>query len=92
MTCAARVLTEEVNVAPVSLQVYIIAHVPLGYLPFVRNTTAVQERHNERLVAICRQYSDVIAGHFYGHTHRDSIMVLLDQQGMNKSQFLAFGS
>lgn len=53
----------------------------MGYLPFVSNTTAVRERHNERLVAICRRYSGVIAGHFYGHTHRDSVMVLLDQQG-----------
>ena len=63
------------------LQVYIIAHVPVGYLPWVRNTTAVREKHNERLVSIFRKHSDVIAGHFYGHTHRDSIMVLLDQQG-----------
>lgn len=63
------------------LQVYIIGHVPVGYLPFTRNITAVRERHNERLVAIFRKYSDVIAGQFYGHTHRDSIMVLLDQQG-----------
>ncbi|XP_037605770.1 acid sphingomyelinase-like phosphodiesterase 3a isoform X3 [Sebastes umbrosus] len=62
-------------------KVYIIAHVPVGYLPFARNTTAVREHHNERLVAIFRQYSDVIAGHFYGHTHRDSVMVLLDKQG-----------
>ncbi|TKS75413.1 Acid sphingomyelinase-like phosphodiesterase 3a [Collichthys lucidus] len=62
-------------------KVYIIAHVPVGYLPFARNTTAIRESHNERLVAICRDYSHVIVGHFYGHTHRDSIMVLLDKQG-----------
>lgn len=62
-------------------QVYVIAHVPVGYLPFDRNVTAMRETHNERLVAIFRQYSDVIAGHFYGHTHRDSIMVLLNQKG-----------
>lgn len=64
-----------------SPQVYIIAHVPLGYLPFARSTTAIREQHNQRLVAICRKYSHVIAGHFYGHTHRDSVMVLLDEQG-----------
>lgn len=79
--CMLGVSRKEVNVACFLLQVYIIAHVPVGYLPFVSNTTAVREPHNERLVAICRQYSSVIAGHFYGHTHRDSIMVLLDQQG-----------
>ncbi|CAK6980413.1 acid sphingomyelinase-like phosphodiesterase 3a [Scomber scombrus] len=62
-------------------KVYIIAHVPIGYLPYARNTTAIREIHNERLVAIFRKYSDVVAGHFYGHTHRDSIMVLLDQSG-----------
>lgn len=71
----------DLNVSLFTLQVYIIAHVPVGYLPFARNTTAIRESHNERLVAIFREYSDVIAGHFYGHTHRDSIMVLLDQQG-----------
>ncbi|XP_015248479.1 PREDICTED: acid sphingomyelinase-like phosphodiesterase 3a [Cyprinodon variegatus] len=62
-------------------KVYIIAHVPVGYLPFVRNVTAIRERHNERLVSIFRKYSHVVAGQFYGHTHRDSIMVLLDEQG-----------
>lgn len=63
------------------LQVYIIGHVPLGYLPFTRNVTAIRVEHNQRLVAICRKYSQVIAGHFYGHTHRDSVMVLLDEHG-----------
>ncbi|KAG7508509.1 acid sphingomyelinase-like phosphodiesterase 3a [Solea senegalensis] len=62
-------------------KVYIIAHVPVGYLPFVKNITAIRETHNERLVSIFRKYSHVVAGHFYGHTHRDSIMVLLDQKG-----------
>ncbi|KAJ8396251.1 hypothetical protein AAFF_G00021180 [Aldrovandia affinis] len=60
---------------------YIIAHVPMGYLPFASGTTAVRECYNERLVEIFRKYSDVVAGHFYGHTHRDSIMVLLDHEG-----------
>ncbi|KAF3703137.1 Acid sphingomyelinase-like phosphodiesterase 3a [Channa argus] len=62
-------------------KVYIIAHVPVGYLPFARSTAALRVIDNERLVSIFREYSHVIAGHFYGHTHRDSIMVLLDQQG-----------
>ncbi|XP_022048397.1 acid sphingomyelinase-like phosphodiesterase 3a [Acanthochromis polyacanthus] len=62
-------------------KVYIIAHVPVGYLPFATSTTAITKSHNERLVAIFREYSEVIAGHFYGHTHRDSIMVLLNRQG-----------
>lgn len=65
---------------------YIIGHVPVGYLPFTRNITAMREQHNQRLVAICRKYSHVIAGHFYGHTHRDSVMVLLDEQGENAAQ------
>lgn len=64
-----------------ALQVYVIAHVPVGYLPYARGTPAVRERHNERLVAIFRAHSDVVAGHFYGHTHRDSVMVLLDPRG-----------
>ncbi|KAM4693629.1 cyclic GMP-AMP phosphodiesterase SMPDL3A [Discoglossus pictus] len=59
---------------------YIIAHVPIGYLPFARFTTAMRECFNERLVKIFRNYSDVIVGQFYGHTHRDSIMVLLDEE------------
>lgn len=73
-------------------QVYIIAHVPVGYLPFARDVTAIREQHNQRLVAICRKYSHVIAGHFYGHTHRDSVMVLLDEQGWKTPQhFQPFG-
>ncbi|KAG7460996.1 hypothetical protein MATL_G00204920 [Megalops atlanticus] len=62
-------------------KVYIIAHVPVGYLPYAIRTTAVREVYNERMVEIFRAYSDVVAGQFYGHTHRDSIMVLLDHQG-----------
>ncbi|XP_005990512.1 acid sphingomyelinase-like phosphodiesterase 3a isoform X2 [Latimeria chalumnae] len=62
-------------------KVYIIAHVPVGYLPYARNVTAVREHYNERMVKIFRKYSNVIAGQFFGHTHRDSIMVLLDEKG-----------
>ncbi|XP_072512687.1 cyclic GMP-AMP phosphodiesterase SMPDL3A [Salminus brasiliensis] len=62
-------------------RVYVIAHVPIGYLPYAKDTTAMREHHNERLVDIFRSYSGIIQGHFYGHTHRDSIMVLLDRQG-----------
>lgn len=62
-------------------KVYIIGHVPVGFLPFARNITAIRENYNERLVTIFRKYSHVIAGHFYGHTHKDSIMVLLDKEG-----------
>uniref|UniRef100_A0A8C3R779 Sphingomyelin phosphodiesterase acid like 3A n=1 Tax=Cyanoderma ruficeps TaxID=181631 RepID=A0A8C3R779_9PASS len=61
-------------------KVYIIGHVPVGYLPYARNTTAIREYYNERLVKIFRRYSSVIAGQFFGHTHRDSIMVLLDEE------------
>lgn len=61
--------------------VYIIAHVPVGYLPFTENITAIRTHFNERLVKLFRKYSNIIVGQFYGHTHRDSIMVLLDEQG-----------
>ncbi|XP_028296316.1 cyclic GMP-AMP phosphodiesterase SMPDL3A [Gouania willdenowi] len=62
-------------------KVFIIGHVPVGFLPYARNTTAIREEHNERLLSIYRKYSDVITGQFYGHTHRDSVMVLLNHQG-----------
>uniref|UniRef100_G1SFK1 Acid sphingomyelinase-like phosphodiesterase n=1 Tax=Oryctolagus cuniculus TaxID=9986 RepID=G1SFK1_RABIT len=62
-------------------KVYIIAHVPVGYLPYSNNTTAIREYYNEKLVDIFRRYSDVILGQFYGHTHRDSIMILSDEKG-----------
>ncbi|XP_045150238.1 acid sphingomyelinase-like phosphodiesterase 3a, partial [Echinops telfairi] len=62
-------------------KVYLIAHVPVGYLPFTQNTTALREYYNEKLIDIFRKYSDVIAGQFFGHTHRDSIMVLSDEKG-----------
>ncbi|CAM5100893.1 unnamed protein product [Eretmochelys imbricata] len=61
-------------------KVYVIGHVPIGYLPFTRNITAIRGYYNERLVKIFRKYSDVIAGQFFGHTHRDSIMILLDEK------------
>ncbi|XP_025910363.1 acid sphingomyelinase-like phosphodiesterase 3a [Nothoprocta perdicaria] len=61
-------------------KVYVIGHVPVGYLPYAKNITALREYYNERLVKIFRKYSHVIAGQFFGHTHRDSIMVLLDEK------------
>lgn len=69
-----------------ALKVFVIAHVPVGYLPWARDTTAIREIHNEQLVSIFRKYSDIIAGQFYGHTHRDSIMVLQDEQGWFEEQ------
>lgn len=62
-------------------KVYIIAHVPVGYLPYSMDTPAMRGYYNEKLIDIFRKYSNVIAGQFYGHTHRDSIMVLLDKKG-----------
>ncbi|KAG5205399.1 hypothetical protein JEQ12_018649 [Ovis aries] len=62
-------------------KVYIIAHVPVGYLPFAKGIPAMRKCHNEKLIDIFRKYSDIIAGQFYGHTHRDSIMVLSDKKG-----------
>jgi sphingomyelin phosphodiesterase acid-like 3 len=63
-------------------QVYIIAHVPVGYLPFSSGIPAMRQYYNEKLIDIFRRYSSVIAGQFYGHTHRDSIMVLSDEKGI----------
>uniref|UniRef100_A0A8C2VQ13 Cyclic GMP-AMP phosphodiesterase SMPDL3A n=1 Tax=Chinchilla lanigera TaxID=34839 RepID=A0A8C2VQ13_CHILA len=62
-------------------KVYIIAHVPVGYLPYSSGITAIRQYYNEKLVELFRRYSAVIAGQFYGHTHRDSIMVLSDGEG-----------
>ncbi|XP_074166071.1 cyclic GMP-AMP phosphodiesterase SMPDL3A [Sminthopsis crassicaudata] len=62
-------------------KVYVIGHVPVGYLPYSRNTTAIREYYNEKLIGIFHKYSDIIVGQFYGHTHRDSIMVLADKKG-----------
>ncbi|KAF3831889.1 hypothetical protein GH733_000701 [Mirounga leonina] len=62
-------------------KVYIMAHIPVGYLPYSGSTTAMREVHNEKLIDIFRKYSSVIAGQFYGHTHRDSMMVLSDKKG-----------
>uniref|UniRef100_A0A8C0PM15 Cyclic GMP-AMP phosphodiesterase SMPDL3A n=1 Tax=Canis lupus familiaris TaxID=9615 RepID=A0A8C0PM15_CANLF len=62
-------------------KVYIIAHIPVGYLPYSGGTMAMREFYNEKLIEIFRKYGDIIAGQFYGHTHRDSIMVLSDTKG-----------
>ncbi|KAK2488616.1 hypothetical protein MC885_003178 [Smutsia gigantea] len=61
-------------------KVYVIAHIPVGYLPSSKSTTAMREYYNEKLIDIFRKHSSIIAGQFYGHTHRDSIMVLLDKK------------
>lgn len=76
-------MTADLNFTVIcSSEVYVIAHVPIGYLPYAINTTAIRESYNEQLVKIFRNYSDVVQGQFYGHTHRDSIMVMLDHQGI----------
>nr|XP_003479783.1 acid sphingomyelinase-like phosphodiesterase 3a [Cavia porcellus] len=62
-------------------KVYIIAHVPVGYLPYSSGITAMRQYYNEKLVELFRRYSAIIEGQFYGHTHRDSIMVLADGDG-----------
>lgn len=62
-------------------KVLVLAHVPLGFLPFVWNTTALRREHSERLAAIFLRFSHVISGQFYGHTHRDSVMVQRDARG-----------
>ncbi|XP_047590667.1 acid sphingomyelinase-like phosphodiesterase 3a isoform X2 [Lutra lutra] len=62
-------------------KVYIIAHIPVGYLPYSSSNTAMREFHNEKLINIFRKYSSVIVGQFYGHTHRDNMMVLSDEKG-----------
>ncbi|XP_061609892.1 acid sphingomyelinase-like phosphodiesterase 3a [Phyllopteryx taeniolatus] len=75
-------LEDTLSKADVNMEkVLVISHIPLGFLPFLSNVTAIRNEHNERLVTIFRHYSHVIAGHFYGHTHKDSIMVLLDHKG-----------
>lgn len=73
-------------------QVYIIAHIPVGYLPYSMSTTAMREYYNEKLVDIFRKYSNVIAGQFYGHTHRDSIMILSDKTGNDNILFVSLQS
>lgn len=62
-------------------KVYLIAHVPVGYLPYASGIPAMRQYYNEKLLDILRRYSSIIAGQFYGHTHRDSLMVLSDGKG-----------
>ncbi|KAF7478749.1 acid sphingomyelinase-like phosphodiesterase 3a isoform X2 [Marmota monax] len=62
-------------------KVYIIAHIPVGYLPFSSGITAMRQYYNEKLIDIFRRYSNIIAGQFYGHNHKDSFMVLSDKKG-----------
>ncbi|XP_057678004.1 acid sphingomyelinase-like phosphodiesterase 3a [Corythoichthys intestinalis] len=70
-------------------KVMVISHVPVGYLAFLPHVTAIREEHNERLITIYRRYSHVIAGHFYGHTHKDSVMVLLNEGEPVNSLFVS---
>uniref|UniRef100_A0A8C1W0K8 Sphingomyelin phosphodiesterase acid like 3A n=1 Tax=Cyprinus carpio TaxID=7962 RepID=A0A8C1W0K8_CYPCA len=56
--------------------VYVIAHVPIGYLPYAINTTAVRESYHEQLVKIFHNYSDFVKAQFYGHPHRDMSVLI----------------
>lgn len=59
---------------------YIIGHIPPGFFEAVADTNWLYPRYNDEYVKLVKEYSDVIAGQFFGHHHTDSFR-LFKQDG-----------
>ncbi|GCB75577.1 hypothetical protein scyTo_0015344 [Scyliorhinus torazame] len=62
-------------------KVYIIGHVPPGFFEKKRGTHWFQEHFNKRYIEIVKKHSQVIAGQFFGHQHRDSFKIFYSNDG-----------
>ncbi|XP_043560025.1 acid sphingomyelinase-like phosphodiesterase 3b [Chiloscyllium plagiosum] len=62
-------------------KVYIIGHVPPGFFEKKRGTHWFQEKFNKRYIEIIQKHSQVIAGQFFGHQHRDSFKIFYSNDG-----------
>ncbi|GCC17489.1 hypothetical protein chiPu_0020587 [Chiloscyllium punctatum] len=67
--------------SPLSRKVYIIGHVPPGFFEKKRGTHWFQEKFNKRYIEIIQKHSQVIAGQFFGHQHRDSFKIFYSNDG-----------
>ena len=61
-----------VFVLPSPIQVLIIAHIPPGDSDNVAD-------YGKFYLNMTKQFSDVIVGHFFGHTHRDQFQLVMDE-------------
>ncbi|XP_041049797.1 acid sphingomyelinase-like phosphodiesterase 3b isoform X2 [Carcharodon carcharias] len=62
-------------------KVYIIGHIPPGFFEKKRGTHWFQENFNKRYIEIITKHSQVIAGQFFGHQHRDSFKIFYSNNG-----------
>ncbi|XP_078087365.1 acid sphingomyelinase-like phosphodiesterase 3b [Mustelus asterias] len=62
-------------------KVYIIGHVPPGFFEKKRGTHWFQENFNKKYIEIIKKHSQVIAGQFFGHQHRDSFRIFYSNNG-----------
>ncbi|XP_051869609.1 acid sphingomyelinase-like phosphodiesterase 3b isoform X2 [Pristis pectinata] len=62
-------------------KVYIIGHVPPGFFEKKRGTFWFQEHFNKRYIKLIQKHSQVIAGQFFGHQHRDSFKIFYSNNG-----------
>ncbi|XP_067852604.1 acid sphingomyelinase-like phosphodiesterase 3b isoform X1 [Heptranchias perlo] len=62
-------------------KVYIIGHIPPGFFEKKRGTHWFQEHFNKRYLEIIQKHSQVIAGQFFGHQHRDSFKIFYSNNG-----------
>ena len=62
-------------------QALLTGHVPPGYDPLMGATCGLHAVHNDRLLAVMREYADVIVALITGHYHVDVFRILYDEQG-----------
>lgn len=67
--------------ATLSLQVYIVGHVPPGFFEKKRNKAWFWKSFNEEYLKVVGKHHRVIAGQFFGHQHTDSFRMFYDDAG-----------
>lgn len=79
---------------PLSNQVYLVAHAGPGMeeRPNAGSASAagggeLSPLANSRILHTIRQYSDVIAGQFYGHRHADTFRIIYNEGWLRKECF-----
>lgn len=64
-----------------SLQVYIVGHVPPGFFEKKRGKPWFRRGFNQRYLEIVQKHHGVIAAQFFGHHHTDSFRMFYSDTG-----------
>ena len=62
-------------------QVYVVGHTPPGVEEREGGARVMSTQHNLRYLQLVRQYSDIIAGQFFGHWHSDTFRTIYSDGG-----------